>query len=376
MKNIISGILFALLVVFTHAAYGQDVRLNSLFSDHMVLQQESSVPIWGNARSGSDITVASGWGQTGNAVADEQGKWRVELNTPSAGGPFQITVTSKSESVVLNDVLIGEVWLCSGQSNMEMPLNGFPPGELIMSGQETIENAIYPELRMFTVKRNTAFEPQPEVAGDWIVCSPQTAGQFSAVAFYFGMKLHQELGVPVGLIHSSWGGTPAESWAPVDFLEKMVDFKNVRDQLSQIRENGEQLTAWLNSHEKVVVDEPWHADCWKGLDFSDERLAAADFDDSTWLLMNLPSSWSDSDLRGFDGVVWCRTKFHVPDTWPGKPMVMELPPIDDMDRVYLNGRLVGATESLGFWQTKRRYTFFGDMLVPGENTIAVVDRIY
>ncbi len=189
-----------------------NVVLPAVFSNHMVLQQNAEVTVWGWAKPNEEVTVTGSWNnqpvkvKTGNLA-----KWQVKLKTPAAGGPYTMKVKGYN-ALTVEDVLIGEVWLCSGQSNMEKT-----PGSGIDNKAE-VEQANFPFIRLFTVANRTADHPQLDVVGKWVVCTPETAIEFSAVGFFFGKKLHQQLNVPVGLIHSSWGGTPGEVWVNADTI--------------------------------------------------------------------------------------------------------------------------------------------------------------
>jgi len=181
-----------------------EVKLPALFSPHMVVQREMPVPVWGWADPGEQVTVTLA-GQSEKTQADAQGRWRVRLPAMRAGGPHVLKVQGRN-TVEVPDVLVGEVWLCSGQSNMAMTVGAS------MNKEAEIAAANFPEIRMFTVARRPAGEPQRDCEGTWAVCSPQTVAGFSATAYFFGRRLHQELKVPVGLVHSSWGGTPIQAW--------------------------------------------------------------------------------------------------------------------------------------------------------------------
>jgi len=211
--------LFALLVLLTPAVRA-DITLPALLTDHLVLQQQTTVALWGWAAPGEVVTVTAGWQpQPVKTTADAQGNWLVRVPTTKAGGPYSLTIQGRNQ-LVIHDVLLGEVWLCSGQSNMNFPVakgsSKWMTG--VRNEAEVVPKATYPAIRMFTVAQKVADEPQRDVQGSWVVCSPQTVGAFSAVAYFFGQEIHAKLGVPVGLIHSSWGGTPAESWTRQDVL--------------------------------------------------------------------------------------------------------------------------------------------------------------
>jgi len=198
------------------------VKLPAFFSDNMVLQQRDNVAVWGEARPGEQVYVSGSWGRkVVKTKAGADGKWMLHLPTTSAGGPYQLTIRDDGgdSAVVLQNVMLGEVWLCSGQSNMNFPIGkaaGWRTG--VEDYEKVIAEADHPNIRMFTVEQNVADTPVTDVRGQWAVCSPATAGKFSAVAYYFARELTRVTGVPVGLIHSSVGGTPAEAWTRRDIL--------------------------------------------------------------------------------------------------------------------------------------------------------------
>lgn len=181
-----------------------DVKLPCVFGDHMVLQREMALPVWGWADAGEKVTVTLAE-QSKTATADAEGRWSIKLDAVKAGGPYTLKVQGKN-TLEKTDVLVGEVWLCSGQSNMAMTVNSSA------NKDAEVAAANYPQIRMMTVARETADQPQTDCKGDWQIASPQTVGNFSAAGYFFGRELHKELGVPVGLINSSWGGTPVQAW--------------------------------------------------------------------------------------------------------------------------------------------------------------------
>ncbi len=185
-----------------------EVKLPAVFSSHMVLQQQAAAPVWGWADAGEAVSVSGSWGASAKTVADAAGKWQVDLQTPAAGGPFTVTVAG-TNTIELTDVLSGEVWLCSGQSNMQWSVRNSTNPE------QEIAAAKYPKIRLLKVANVTANEPQDNCkVTPWAPCTPQTIPHFTAAGYFFGRKLHQDLGVPVGLINSSWGGTRIEAWTP------------------------------------------------------------------------------------------------------------------------------------------------------------------
>jgi len=216
MKTIAGRLTLSTLILLCFLQVGKaNISLPEIFSDNMVLQQKSDVIFWGWAKTGETIVIKADWMDSDITVkADVQGTWETSIKTPGFGGPYNIHIKGQNE-VILKNVLIGEVWLCSGQSNMEMSAQWG-----IDNGDEEIKNANYPEIRLFTVSTSTSHFPQDHLAGKWSVCTPEEMKPFSAIGYFFARKLFKELGVPVGIINSSWGGTPAESWMPEEATQK------------------------------------------------------------------------------------------------------------------------------------------------------------
>jgi len=213
-----SGLSFALIVTIALPTQAR-VVLPSIFGDHMVLQQNSELVVWGWARPLEEVAVTGSWDRkTVRAKADSHANWRVTLNTPSAGGPHTLAVLG-SNTVVLEDVLVGEVWLCSGQSNMEWSARSG-----IDNGTAEILQANYSGIRLFQVAQRSADAPQLDVEGRWTACSPQTMIDFSAVAYFFGRELYRHLDIPIGLIESSWGGTSVQTWMNPGIIREDEEF--------------------------------------------------------------------------------------------------------------------------------------------------------
>lgn len=214
MKNIKIrfSVLFILLFLITVNS-GASVSMPEIFSDNMVLQQKSDVTFWGWAKSGENVVINADWLDKEFSIrAGSQGTWKITIKTPSAGGPYIIKVKGYNE-IVFKNVMIGEVWLCSGQSNMEWSAQSG-----IINGEEEIKDASFPDIRLFTVLNSTSVYPQDHLTGEWTSCTPETMKSFSAIGYFFARKLQKELGVPVGIINSSWGGTPAEAWMPEEVI--------------------------------------------------------------------------------------------------------------------------------------------------------------
>ena len=247
--------LFALALVLSaglvHAAPRAELKLISIFSDNMVLQSDIVAPVWGTAEAGQEVTVSIA-GQKKSAKAGADGKWIVKLDPLKAGGPHELAINA----ITLKNVLVGEVWVCSGQSNMEMSVNSSN------NANEEKANAAHPKIRLFTVVKRQADAPASDIldgqgkpVAGWKECGPDTVGGFSAVAYFFGRELQQKLGVPVGLIHTSWGGTPAEVWTSDRVIQSRPEFKNYVNSYAKRQEDYEKaLPKYKEDVEKAKAE--------------------------------------------------------------------------------------------------------------------------
>jgi sialate O-acetylesterase len=362
-------ILIALMIA-SCTSQNAKLKLSTLISDHMVLQQNMAVALWGDASPGVFVTAEASWGEKAESKADENGKWKISLKTPSAGGPYTISFSTKKEKIVVNDILIGEVWLCSGQSNMEMPVKGFQNDTINFSKRE-IANAKYPQIRMFTVEKKISEEPASECNGSWVVCSPETVKEFSATAYFFGRDLNQKLNVPIGLIHTSWGGTPAEAWTSIDYLQKVPGYENVKQDLVESQLSIKELRKWLSNLDSIELYTIPADKSYSTLQLGDNNLLSTEFNDTSWAEMALPCLWENKGLPSFDGVVWYRKEFEIPKNLYPEGFQLHLGPVDDMDATYINGIKIGGYETAGYWNTERIYDIPQSALKEGKNTIAV-----
>ncbi len=328
--------------------------LHSLFSDHMVIQRDRLVPVWGWTTPGQEVTVSLA-GESATTEADEDGRWTVKLGPFAAGGPHTLLVQGPQKTTI-EDVLIGDVWICSGQSNMEWPVAA------ANNPQEEIAAADHPQIRLFSVPKRIAMEPLSTVDGRWQICSPSTVGGFSAVGYYFGRTLHDHISVPVGLIHTSWGGTVAEAWTSAEALETMEDFRptiaSFRQMVEMQKEGQDKfsdlMTKWWQANDPGSSN---------GLGWAATDFAAAD-----WDTMPLPNYWENAGLADYDGVAWFRKTVELSAEWAGAEATLELGPIDDRDTTWVNGVLVGGMNE---WNRERSYKIPAGTLHEGENVIAV-----
>ncbi len=334
--------------------------LHALFSDNAVLQRDRPIPVWGWTAPGQSVTVKLD-DKTTTARADASGRWMARIGPYAAGGPHTLTVTgaTPAESVTRQNILFGDVWLCSGQSNMEFGIGN------LTNAQAEIAAANYPNIRLFTVPKLVSTKPQDNVNSQWLVCNPTniTSGAwngFSAVAYFFGRKLNQELGIPIGLIHSSWGGTEAEAWVSESSLGTMPDFREDIASAKAAQAGPDipmeqRVTNWL------VGNDPSLKANW----------TTPEGDDVAWKTITLPGNWEGSgiqELGDFDGIVLFRREVDVPAAWAGQDLTISLGPIDDIDVTYWNGAQIGTTSG---WQQQREYKIPGAQVKAGRNLIAV-----
>jgi sialate O-acetylesterase len=367
------SLLFSLNLGFSQAMLAQSnvFQISPFFQDSMVLQQKSSVPVWGVGIPGVNILVKGGWGKRASTKVDSDGNWSVSLITPKAGGPYTMSVQHGDSIVGLKNILLGDVWLCSGQSNMEMPLEGWPPSDTIINSAYEINHAQYPEIRLFHLQKNYSIVPIKTGAGKWEVCSPSSVHTFSAAAFFFGKKLYETMKVPIGLIEASWGGTPVEAWMSKDMLKKFPTFDSTLHQLDACRDSMAVLNAWMSKFPSVKVSshDPDHK--WDGWDFQDAQCARKDFDDSSWEDMILPTQWEITAVGEFDGAVWFRKRIEIPKSWIKKTLTVHLGPVDDVDESYVNGVKVGEYIREGGWKIERVYTIPESLVTDSVLQIAV-----
>ncbi|HEV7622287.1 MAG TPA: sialate O-acetylesterase, partial [Flavisolibacter sp.] len=328
----------------------------------MVLQQKMNVPIWGWASPGEKVNVTASWSRniTLKTLAGPDGKWMVKLKTPRAGGPYDMVVKGNTTKL-LHGILIGEVWICSGQSNMEMPVGGWD-NTPINNSKEEIAAANYPDIRLFTVSKKIAIEPEQDVSGSWASSTPGSVSKFSATAYFFGRALGKKLGVPVGLIHTSWGGTVAEAWTSAGALHKLGDFDNELKKLDSIKPHLPELV--LKEKEENIL---WN----KALTNKNSEYAQVNFDDKEWKKMNLPGAWENSGYPDLDGIVWFRKLIEIPASWSGKKLKLDLGPVDDYDVTYFNGDEIGSTTKEGSWNLNRNYEIPAKLVHAGPNLITI-----
>lgn len=355
MKKILVSLALILLATSCRfSAPASYIELPILFSDHMVLQRDANIKVWGKATPHAAVAV-SFKNQHAEIIAGEDSTWQITLAPEPAGGPYEFIVSGE-DSITFKDVLVGEVWLASGQSNMEWPLRSTNDAEAAIAAANDTQ------MRLFTVRKSFAGVPQADIPSEgWSLAYPETAAGFSAVAYYFGNTLRDSLDVPVGLIHSSWGGTPAEAWTSATSLVAHPDYtvrvEAMRDAPPDlgVMSSTEQWLQALNDNDR-------------GFEAGEPVWAANTLDDGAWETMSLPQRWEDAGLPGFDGIVWFRRTVSIPAAWAGKDLTVELAMIDDIDETWVNGVRVGSTDQ---YNTPRKYSVPASAYAAGDNVISV-----
>ncbi|MBC7889769.1 MAG: sialate O-acetylesterase [Ferruginibacter sp.] len=254
------NLLLIITTLFIIQCSFAEVRLPAIINDNMVLQQKSTIVLWGWADAGEKITIAVSWdNKPVNITCDDKGNWTTNIKTKAAGGPYTINFTA-SNNITIKNVLLGEVWLASGQSNMEFFVNKTTNNSYtgVINYQQEIKEADYPAIRMIDIPNKVADEPQTDFTGKWKICSPQTVDTFSAVAYYFAREIYKATGFPIGIINSTWGGTPAESWTKKSVLENDPGFNEI---LERYKKQCAEFPAELEKH-KLALDK-WKADTSK-----------------------------------------------------------------------------------------------------------------
>ena len=346
-------------VIFFSGAVFANITLPKIFGDNMVLQRNKPIHIWGWAATGEKITVQFNK-QKKTIKTGATGKWELMLLPENAGGPYQLLLQGKNKLAIQN-VLVGEVWICSGQSNMEMPVAGWGK---INNFEREIEVADYPLIRHFKVPNTVSTSLKEDISGgEWNVCSPATAGNFSATAYFFARELYKHLKVPVGLINTSWGGTQSEAWTSQQAFEQSDQFKEIASMMrsgnleTMIKQRSGAILENIKKAQGSLDNNTNIAD-WKNTDFNDNK----------WPVMKLPGVWEDRGFPGLDGIAWFRKTIYINETDAGKPATLELAKIDDIDETYVNGVKVGGMVQ---WDEPRKYNVPAGILKAGKNLIAV-----
>lgn len=355
-------ILFVLMSCNTGPEPAENIKLSPLFSNSMVLQQKQLIPIWGKAKPGGEVIV-NFENQEKKVIVGEDGTWKVALSPVLAGGPYELTIKG-DEIQVIKNVMVGEVWICSGQSNMEMAVSA--EWGKVFNDVEEVANANYPNIRLFQVKKVMANTPQDTlVSSGWKECSPNSVANFSAVAYFYGRYLHKELNVPIGLIQTAWGGTVVEAWTSGKTLKTFDEFKDIVAYIENDEATNEEklslaklkLNEWPDKIEKILKLEGTF----------NHGYQKSNYDIKDWKLMKLPTLWEDKGMD-IDGVVWFGKDVNIPKLWKGEDLKLSLGKINDYDITWFNGKRVGRGTDVDM---QRVYNIPASLVKDGKNRIMV-----
>jgi len=354
MKKLFLFLIFS--VSLTQIATAK-FRIAKIFSNHMVLQRDAKIPVWGWAEGKEKIKVTFD-GKTYKAKVDKDGKWVAYLPKMKAGGPYEMRIKGKKTEIVLSDILVGDVWLCSGQSNMEWPVSASN------NAQKEIANASDTQIRHFKVPRTNSPKPEDELkGGEWQSTSPETVGAFTAVGYFFARHLREHQNVPIGLLNSSWGGSRIEPWMPAHTLGYKNQKEATKEFANYEKNQIEKRKAELKEKMKVVPEKD------KGLVNGEALWAKNTYKDNNWREMELPGLWEGKGYEGLDGIVWYRKTIRLTAEQAQEGATLSLGKIDDSDITWVNGQKVG--EMTGAYNVLREYEVPSSYLKPGQNTITI-----
>jgi sialate O-acetylesterase len=354
-SNVLSGFWVCLFLVCSSTT-NAEITLPQIFSDHAVLQRGVAVPLWGWAMPGEQVTVTFA-GQILKTKADKSGKWQLRLAPHQEGGPFDMTLQGKN-TIVVKDLLFGEVWLCGGQSNMQWTMKDF--GIKPDSTRDTVTN-----IRLFSIFFDLDYLPKKDVkVGFWQTTTPETAQGFSATAYLFGRYLYEQYKVPIGLISSNLGATSIETWMSAGALKEFPQFDGVVGAIEASGKNFDQINANLTSY-RTTWDTAYYFKNDPGIAQQWQEPAT---DVSDWQEMEIPNLWEDRGLKDYDGSVWFRKEFDLPEDFHGDTYNIALNQIDDYDIAWVNGIKIGESFGNRNW---RNYFFSANILKPKGNVLVV-----
>ncbi|HEY0056018.1 MAG TPA: sialate O-acetylesterase [Pedobacter sp.] len=346
---------FIFLFVITFLQTNAKIRLPALVGDGMVLQRNTVLNIWGWANKNEKVTIRF-LDQKQTTRADKDGKWAINLKPVSEGGPHILTVEGEN-TITLKDILVGDIWICGGQSNMGWKLSWGVEGK-----DEAIATADFPMIRLFTVKESISFKVKDDVVSErgWEHCSATNVGDFSAVAFFFGRELYKKYKIPVGLISSNRGGSPAEAWLSATALKTLPDYSNQMYELEKLS------SAVLQSRFETRLQE-WALKTVNNDKGYEQKWYNLQLDTKNWKSMKLPSSWENTPLPDYDGIVWFRKEIEVAPFDAGKELTLFLARPDDLDSTWFNGKKIGGLEG----EKVREYKVPGSLVKAGKNIISM-----
>lgn len=360
MKTLRLLSIYLLLVFLTASNSFAQIELSQLINNNMVLQRGIEVPIWGWASNGTEIKLSFQEKEYTAEANEKTGYWKIRLPSMKAGGPYEMSIEGEGQIIKLQNIMVGDVWLCSGQSNMEWEVGS------ANNAEEEIENAEDDRIRHFKVNRAGSREPMNRIpiSGGWTVCSPKTVANYTAVGYFFAKELCQTQDVAIGLLHTSWGGSSIEAWMSAEALKMDDPYKIFQELQKKNQEAQVILVKKLEAkHGKIPTKDAGWSDNETAL------WAATSIKDTDWKTMKVPMLWEEQDLPDFDGIVWFRKTIELTEAEVKAGITLGLGSIDDSDWSYINGHKIGSM--LGVYNIPRVYEVETEHLKVGENIITI-----
>ena len=331
--------------------------VSKLYSDHMVIQRNQPIVVWGWAEANATIKISFN-NLEHTSIVNDKGDWKVTLPMMKEGGPFEMILSSSDEKIVIMDILIGDVWLCSGQSNMEWIVANSNNAE------DEIKNSFDNKLRHLDIPNTSSEKPENDIlGGDWKISNPENTGNFSATAYFFAKELRKHVDVPIGLINSSWGGSRIETWMSA----KSININNQQELMDEVKNQAE--LEYINQLKKFQQIFPGISDIDLGMSNDQPIWASSELDESDWKDIVVPIFWEDAGFNGLDGIGWYRTTFYLTPEEAKGEFELGLGKIDDSDIAWLNGIKVG--EMTQAWDQPRVYKIPSNVLNEGKNVLCV-----
>ena len=349
-----SVVLVLVLLSLRSVAVQAQLQLGTLLDDGAILQCDARAPVWGTAAAGTEVAVTFAR-QQHKATAGDDGRWQVVLDPmPASAEGRTLTVQAGGVRREVRDVLVGEVWVASGQSNMEMSVAG------VRNAKAEAAAASFPQLRMFTVTKKLSPTPRRTCGGSWVPATPETVGGFSATAYFFARELHQQLGVPVGIVHASWGGTPAQGWTPLEVQRAMPALKPRVERFEAALAKIDRAAVARARAEAVAKYQVVIREWLDRIDQADpgaaQHWAAPAYQPKGWREGHFPMLF-DGDLQLNQGFIWCRKAVQIPEAWVGRELVVSTCAVDECQVVYVNGTRVGMVwyDAPDFWLVPHQF---------------------
>lgn len=337
-----------------------EVKLPRIFGNHMVLQRDKDINLWGWAEPNEQVTI-SFKEQNYSTVAGKEGEWNIELPAQKAGGPCSIEI-SGTNTIQLENILFGDVWVCSGQSNMYFRT------QAAKNSYKDLNEANFENIRLFQIEKDAYHKPKDNLdSGEWLKCNNQNVKGFSAVAYFFGRDLHKETDVPIGLIHASWGGSNIQAWMDGESIKQFDEYV---DEVNKIEKTPEYFQDLLNVYKTkggdLISKQLYKKD--NGFTNNGQSVNESFLQEGDWKEIAVPGYWEDLDNLEYDGTVWYRKQFELPVAFYDKDLVLNLGWIDDYDYTFFNGKRVGQASYKG---SERKYDISADFVRKGINEIVV-----